>query len=290
MVSDLNELLSSCPICSGLTNVHLVMGKYAMRRCISCSTSFCDPMPSEAELNSYYAGYHLPDQQGGVYDSVETRMQCDFPEKCRQVLLYSSKPKLLDVGCGKGYFVKYCQSRGIPAQGIDVSESAVQFAARDLHVSLHHGMLENCTTLDEKYDSITLWATIEHLRDPRSTVLAAVSKLKVGGFLHLDTGIGFDWLDRLLPGNVQWFDPPQHLFVFSAKGLRLLLEQCGLRIIRHDKCFERSFQRKVMRILRNAIAASCFRGLASALFLTRSMKQMSRLPIGNLQSISAQKL
>ena len=260
-----------------------------MFRCRGCKTSFCSPPPSESELNEYYASYHLSDAEGGVYDSVELRMQVDFPAKLNLMKKFGEVGDLLDVGCGKGFFVKYCRDQGINAQGVDLSQSAVDFAAKEFQLSLHHGSLQNCSTLDPLFDTISLWATIEHLSDPRGTIEAAVARLKVGGYLHLDTGIGYDWLDRLLPGNVQWFDPPQHLFVFSGDGLHSLLEQCGLKVVRHDRCFERNLARKVLRTIRCGMAAASYRGLATAFRLTKSMKQMTRIPLGNLQSLTARK-
>lgn len=284
------DTATRCPICHELSTLQLGISRHTYFRCVGCHTSFCSPKPTESELNEYYSSYHLSDEDGGVYDSVENRMIADFPAKLNLMRKFGGTTKLLDVGCGKGYFVKYCRDQGIDAQGIDVSESAVQYAAENFQFSIHHGTLENCASLDPIYDSISLWATIEHLSDPRATIEAAVSRLKVGGFLHLDTGIGYDWLDRLLPGYVQWFDPPQHLFVFSATGLRMLLEQCGLRIVRHERCFERSLQRKVIRTLRCGTAALSCRCVATLLGLTKSMNRVTRYPLGNLQSVSAQKV
>jgi SAM-dependent methyltransferase len=247
-------------------------------------------MPSDYELEEFYSSFHLSENEGGVYDEVELRMQADFPAKLKLVRQFGHVSQLLDVGCGKGFFVKLCNSAGIDAEGIDVSDSAIEYGTNELTLTLHHGKIESCTTLKPSYDAITLWATIEHLREPRVTIEAAAHHLKPGGFLHVDTGIGFDWLDKLLPGNVQWYDPPQHLFVFSSKGLSSLIEQCGFRIVRHDFCFDRSFRRRVARTIRSNLIAGSFRSIASILRLTKGMKRTTRFPLGNLQSLTAQKL
>ena len=139
------------------------------------------------------------------------------------------------------------------------------------------------------FDTMTMWATIEHVSDPASLLQAAMSQLKVGGMLHLDTGIGNDWMDRWLPGNVQWYDPPQHLFVFSEQGMRRLCERVGFKIVRYTGCFERSPARWWLRVIRNGAATMLFAGIASALGLSKSMKQTTRFPMGNLQSISLQR-
>ena len=278
-----------CLVCCAPTRQHLSIGQHRLLRCSACFTSFCFPQPSDQELSDFYSAFHLPDNVGGVYDSVESRMQADFPSKIRLVKQYDPNPRLLDVGCGKGFFVKACIEQALDAEGIDLSLTAVEFARNKLRVTAHQGLIENSTTLREGYSSITMWATIEHLPDPRKTLEAIASRLLPNGFLHFDTGVGWDWLDRMLPGNVQWYDPPQHLFVFSHRGLEILLEQAGFEIVRYDGCFERSLSRRIARIVRGFIFSASLRLVVKACGMNTSMKSMTRFPLGNLQSITAKK-
>ena len=138
------------------------------------------------------------------------------------------------------------------------------------------------------YDAITLWATIEHLPDPLTTISAIKKALKPGGFLFMDTGLGHDWLDRLLPGFVQWYDPPQHLFVFSKESLAIMLSKTGFQIENMDTCFERSPARRIARVLRGFVFAAGVRVISE---LTRTKGsgpfRFTRFPVGNLVSIVA---
>lgn len=113
--------------------------------------------------------------------------------------------------------------------------------------------------------------------------------LKPGGQLLLDTGIGDDWLDRLLPGRVQWYDPPQHLFVFSAGGLIKSLQNAGFEVERFDCCFERSQVRKAVRMARGALTATALRLAAAAGWLQQGKFSFTRFPLGNLMSAVARK-
>jgi predicted TPR repeat methyltransferase len=236
----------------------------------------------------------LSASEGGLYDVVDARMQADFPAKLAMIRKLGPVGRLLDVGCGKGYFVDYCSRQGIQAQGIDLSASAIEYAKANHQGEYYCGKLEQASELgfedpDQLFDTMTMWATIEHVSDPASLLRAAMSRLNVGGMLHLDTGIGNDWMDRWLPGNVQWYDPPQHLFVFSEQGMRKLCEDVGFKIVRYTGCFERTAARWWMRVVRNGVATLLFATVARALGLTKSMKQTTRFPMGNLQSISLQR-
>ena len=188
-----------------------------MFRCGGCRTAFVEPMPSAQFLTDFYNRFHASADAGGWYDEVEARMQADFPAKIALVQCYTQgRPgRLLDVGCGKGFFVKACQEAGIEAEGIDLSQSGVDYATKVLNVKAVCAQLGDWQP-DGLFDTATFWATIEHLSAPVQMLADIQRVLRPGGLLLLDTGIGNDWLDRTLPGVVQWYDPPQHLFVFCA--------------------------------------------------------------------------
>ena len=197
-----------------------------------------------------------------MYDAFEDRMQADFPTKIDLVLntFKPDKPgRLLDVGCGKGYFVRACVDRGLNAWGIDLSVTGIEFARKKLHLKAHQGSLADLKNELGLFDAVTFWATIEHLPDPIRMLRDISDILKPSGRLFLDTGLGDDWLDRLLPGRVQWYDPPQHLYVFSRGGLQAALAKAGFRIERLEPNFERSSLRRFLKTLRNAAVATGLR-------------------------------
>lgn len=283
-----------CPICAAGADPCYTAGHFRLYRCSGCRTAYVDPVPSDEFLTDYYSNYHLSSEEGGSYDDVESRMQADFPAKIQLVKQYAGKnaPRLMDVGCGKGYFVRAAKDAGIDAEGCDLSDSGVKHAVEKLGVKAyagHIGALKHQVGLGS-YDVATFWATIEHLPDPIGLMRDVCDILKPGGLFLLDTGIGDDWLDRLVPGNVQWYDPPQHLFVFSGDGLAKAVEKAGFQVVHHDRCFERSASRKLIRNLRNGVTASIMRFGAEIGRLKRHGFGFTRFPMGNLQSIVARKL
>lgn len=288
--------MMKCYVCGEPCERDVIHGQYTYWKCSGCHTSQVLPQLSGAELQRYYDSFHLKESDGGVYDEVEDRMKADFPAKVAMAVRFGggASPRLLDVGCGKGFFVRAAKDGGLQAEGIDLSHSGVEYAVNTLGVKATAGRLEDMNQQEwhEAFDIVTFWATIEHLTDPLAVLKAIGAKLKPGGTLLCDTGLGNVFWEKFLPGHSQWYDAPQHMFVFSEKGLVSLLEKAGFRVVRVDSNFERSPMRRYVRWVRHA--GLCLLG---ATFISpflgrtglRKMRQESKWPIGRLITVVAEK-
>ena len=104
---------------------------------------------------------------------------------------------------------------------------------------------------------ITLWATIEHVRQPVELLQRIHSRLKPGGYLAMTTGLFGDGIERLIGGRSQWMDPPQHIWCFSRQSMVAMLERLGYVNIRvtpwitfHGLAFDKLFY--ALRLLKHA--------------------------------------
>jgi SAM-dependent methyltransferase len=258
-----------------------------MFRCATCWTAFVFPTPSDVFLAEYYDRFH---QASGVFAAFEGRVAADFAAKLHIIKSClsqgGSRNRLLDIGCARGDFLAVAAAEGFEVEGVDLSKSGIE-AARGRGFIVHQGAIERLESQIGEFDAVTFWATIEHLPRPLETLSSIRRVLRPGGVLAFDTGIGYDFLDRCLPGRTQWYDPPQHLFVFSERGIRLLLERAGFEVISIDRCFERTLFRRLIRQIRSVAAATLFALLWSAMLFTRRSPGFTRFPIGNLMLITA---
>jgi SAM-dependent methyltransferase len=265
-----------------------------MFRCGECKLTFVSPLPDADFLQAFYSRFHSANVSAGLYAHFEERVGADFKKKAENVKAMVADPKhanVLDVGCGRGFFIQQCRVSGLSASGIDLSDTAVTYAKDVLNLEVRCGDIFDYPELKESQDVATCWATIEHVPDPIALLKKINSTLKKDGLLFIDTGIGDDWLDRLLPGVNQWYDPPQHLYVFSESALVAALEAAGFSVLRVDRIFERSFLRKVARVLRGFAFAIAARILHAALRVGTGNQgvHFTRYGLGNLISIVAVK-
>lgn len=290
----------SCYICEGDCRPGVRQGGYLYRICETCATAQLSPIPTEDEVQEFYDRYHSSPEQGGSYAAFESRMQADFPTKVRLVRRFAAsgtadaRIQLLDVGCGKGYFLNQAGLDGLEGTGIDLSRSAVKFARETLHVDARAGRIEKDAPPEWQgaFDAVTFWASIEHLRDPLSVLQAIWRCLKPGGILLCDTGLGAAPWEGRLAGYSQWYDAPEHIFVFSRTGLLTLLSRAGFDVVHADDNSERNRFRRVLRSVRHAAVCQ----LSSCLFRPllgragfQAMKTTAKWPIGRLLFVAARK-
>ena len=280
-----------CRICDGTATPWYDFGHYNYYRCESCRSAFLDPVPTADELELYYATYHQSTDDGGAYDWIEDRIARTFPAKIRLVRdKTGGKPgRLLDVGCGKGVFVKACVERGIDAFGVDLSRSGVDYAVQKLGVRALCGDVAELKPQLGVFDTATCWATVEHLPDAGAVLSNVRDVLRPGGTLFLLTCAGDSLVERMLPGATEWFIPPQHLVIFSASGIKRTLEASGFEVRSIEMNWEYHAARRLARLGRNLAAAVSLRLLFTLLRLHAEPPFLARYPIGNEMMVIARR-
>jgi hypothetical protein len=81
-----------------------------------------------------------------------------------------------------------------------------------------------------QFDVIAMWHVIEHLPDARHILRAVSGALTSGGYLTLRTPNAESMGARLFGRRWEWFYAPEHIFLYSARGIQRLLEQFNLKI------------------------------------------------------------
>ena len=215
--------------------------QFDLLECHSCRIVFLFPLPSEALLTEMYShGYHSHINTSTTSNCLfkAIRSGCLLPYRLR----YGSetgmfKPfgqgRLLDVGCGAGDYLAAMASLGWECSGIDASETALSLAHGKVPgARLHRGTLESAALPRQAFEVVTLWHTLEHLPDPLKALDRIHDLLTPQGRLlvavpNIDSFeakvLGSRWLEMDIPG---------HLYYFSLKTLRALLEKAGFECAR----------------------------------------------------------
>ena len=84
--------------------------------------------------------------------------------------------------------------------------------------------------IKEKFELITLWASIEHLHKPKETLEKIYSHLKPGGRMILST-CRYGILARITGINWRYMNVPEHLYYYSLDALIRECEKIGFKKI-----------------------------------------------------------
>ena len=152
-----------------------------------------------------------------------------FSERLDRIRKYSSNiEKILDVGCGYGFWVKHLADQGINATGIDESEKAVDFCINTHGLASHLSNYESFETT-EKYSVITLCDVLEHFSRPDLMLQKCRSQLNRNGIVYIQVP---DVLGFKVPLG-HGLGLPYHIWQFNLTSLTSLLKNAGFEPLEH---------------------------------------------------------
>jgi 2-polyprenyl-3-methyl-5-hydroxy-6-metoxy-1,4-benzoquinol methylase len=141
--------------------------------------------------------------------------------------------RLLDVGCGIGYFLFLAREHSYEVNGIELIPDLAKVGIQNYGLAIQCADFEEANFPESYFDVVTLWNVFDELPDPLSSIHKIKRILKPGAFLFMRmpnaTFHLFAFkvqrmlkkirLDRLLPYQSSIF----HIFNFSKKPLELEL-------------------------------------------------------------------
>ena len=195
-------------------------GEYHVVEC-SCGMAFVNPMPTEASIPALYPEDYLKDKND--LSSLYGRMLELLPQ-CKG-------GKLLDIGCGRGDFIRHASKHGWEAEGVDLlawdTPHNAPISVGDFTTMDFHGA---------GYDAITAWALLEHVRKPSAFFEKVSSLLKDDGvFVFVVSNFGAPGMRHSCTEDI-----PRHLQLFTPKAIKSYLNKYGMipRAIFHsDKIY-----------------------------------------------------
>lgn len=159
----------------------------------------------------------------------------------RTVALVPGEPgprRVLDVGCGRGYFPALLQALGNAASAVELSTDAAEYARAKFGLDVFTGTIEQYAAARqagsisaEPFPLVTAIDVIEHVPDPAAFIAAAVRVLAPGGRLIIDTPNAAAANIAALGDEWQGFNP-FHIYLYTPEALRCVVERAGLVVDR----------------------------------------------------------
>lgn len=225
-----------CPLCRTYNlSKKYSLGDYSFYFCSICNLGFTHPMPTEEQLFQFYNNSYFTSSQFLKDTKLLIGYQNYFAEK--EVHLANAKyimkklnrfwigdpGTLLEIGCAMGFFLDHARSLGWEVRGIDLAEDAVNFAKEKLMLDVFKGDIFSFNASSGSFDTCISIGTMDHLKNPLAVFDEILRILKPNGLLLITIGS----ISELVPFH---YRPPEHLFYFSRKSLRIALEKSGFEV------------------------------------------------------------
>ena len=199
---------------------NVVKAVYRYRSCVNGAHSY-------PEFAEYFHHYALKDAH--------------YSSHYYAARLAGGNHKLLDVGCGEGFFAEHLRNNGNEVTGIDALETPIHAAAmrQYFQADLQLGLGAVASQIrDREFDKVLILDVLEHLNQPDRLLRDVLPLLRPSGgsvivslpnvaniFVRINLLFGrFDYADRGIMDRT-------HVRFYTRKTARELLESNGYRIV-----------------------------------------------------------
>lgn len=203
-----------------------------------------DPLPSVSELAAYYRDVYYQDPKGQYQKQYDASELDFFLDTSNLVLDFAehhglNSGKVLDLGCGEGFFMAHARLRGFEVWGADFSDFGLKAQNPELltdDVFVAGDFTRDRLFPDKSFDLVFCKNVLEHVIDPVASIQTILSYLSPGGIAVVYVPNDFsDLHDIVFAGQdrslTPMFVPPVHLHYFNARTLHRFVEECGAQVV-----------------------------------------------------------
>jgi len=260
----------ACPLCDARSEEELLRVRtaghcnaYRLVRCRQCGLGYLNPRPDERSIAQFYPDeyewYQPPVRRRSAWTQTRQHLRrlvmarsFGTPPKLngwRDQLLaavagpwirpaadsmtalpYQGAGKLLDFGCGSGWYAHKMREFGWDVTGMDFNPQVAANVRARFGIPTLTGSLPHPAVPPESYDVITMGAVLEHVHRPHEVVAAAASALRPGGYLMVSVPNLASWGFQVFGAHWWGLQIPHHLLHFTPATLRQLLAMHGLEV------------------------------------------------------------
>lgn len=200
---------------------------YRILKCEKCGLIFSSPIFTAKKLSEFYreSSCNYKDQIPYLiktYFKIVKQIEKDLPKN----------PRILEVGCGNGFFLKALKDSGFTSNifGVEPSSKMVLEAGADLRNKIKINIFKLNLFPKNSFDLILCFHTLDHMFDPNEFIKGAFSMLKKNGHIIVvvhDT----EGLSVKLFGEKSAIFDVEHVFLFNKKTLKEIFLRSNFRVV-----------------------------------------------------------
>ena len=208
-------------------------------RCSECEVIFSDRYSEDVDLVTLYEKYYRNESSTRFSFGLEYVVRLFRFFRAFKIFTISPRAKrILDIGSGRGFTLYYLKKyyKYTRTAGIQISKNAFDFSRTKLRLEIYNKDLLELPLDNSKFDVITIWHVLEHVKKPEHYIERIQSLLDDHGKLIIEVPNFNSWT-RIFTGKY-WlsFDLKHHLFFFTPESLSSMLIKHGFEI-KHIQTF-----------------------------------------------------
>tara|TARA_Y100000816_G_C26045186_1_gene547677 strand:+ start:266 stop:1177 length:912 start_codon:yes stop_codon:yes gene_type:complete len=203
------------------------------------------PKPDSKELQKHYSEKYYQNNHGSYqkkYSKEELKYFAVESELAIKTLKHYSiniKKKLLDLGCGEGFFAKHFKKKGWLVECVDYSKNGISTHNPSLLPNFIQSDFKAYLSSKENklndFGLINLDNVLEHVVDPIDLLKTIKKKINKKTIIRIEVPNDFSKFQSLLLKkkytNKTWISVPEHLSYFNKNSLLKLFKKQGFKLI-----------------------------------------------------------
>lgn len=235
-----------------------VPGVWNILRCATCGLLWCHPRPAPTFIQKLYTHYQsslqqldtLSLQEASVRSMIKNaifvgqygehlltwwKLIAMIPMISERVELWgmglgsAPKGRVLDIGCGRGDFLKRMRLIGWDVQGVELDEESARLLQKE-GIPVTVGQIEQLDLPPGAFDAVVSSHVIEHVYDPVIFLKRCLQLVKPGGRVSVLTPNADSLVHRYFKRHWRGLEPPRHFHIFSEPTLKRCLQSAGLEV------------------------------------------------------------
>lgn len=216
----MSDRFTYCPLCHS-NHIADLGNSYAhasLCRCGQCGFVFAAQKPSAPTLHTHYNSY----RRNNTFSDITRKRYLELLDELEP---YRKHNRILDVGCGDGYFLETAKAKGWEVFGTEFTTNAVEICRIKGIIMFQGTVLDVPQNLE--FDVITTFEVIEHMNNGPEFAERTHALLRPGGLFYFTTPNFNSLSRRRLKGNWRVIDYPEHLSYYTPHSITRLLNAQG---------------------------------------------------------------
>lgn len=229
------DQVNYCAVCKTPIRTMIFMGidyltenRFPVLRCDHCGIVQTGIDRHVIDYASLYRDYY--GNRHGIFEPITNWLRW---RKVKRYFPDWRVKKVLDIGCGKGGFLRHLKLQGWQVNGVELIASPyAEFWKRaNLEVTTV-SEVDEAKYSPGSFDLVTFWHVFEHLPSPPGVLDMVFKVLKPMGILVIAVPNINGLQAKLFKENWFHLEVPRHLFHFSKKSLSRILQDHGFDLIK----------------------------------------------------------